>query len=78
ADKMNDKMETDRFMYTDKFSIKIYNRWGKLVFESEDYKKEWDCNDSGAGTYYFHATFTNTCYPDKEPVESKGYVQVLK
>ncbi|MFM9944777.1 MAG: gliding motility-associated C-terminal domain-containing protein, partial [Bacteroidia bacterium] len=26
----------------DKFDIKIYNRWGELVFESEDYNFAWD------------------------------------
>ncbi|MEN8927941.1 MAG: gliding motility-associated C-terminal domain-containing protein, partial [Flavobacteriales bacterium] len=41
----------------DALNIRVYNRWGQLVFESEDAKFEWDGNDEGgnplsAGSYF--------------------------
>jgi flagellar hook assembly protein FlgD len=41
----------------DALNIRIYNRWGQQVFQSDDAKFTWDGNDeSGAklspGTYY--------------------------
>jgi len=41
----------------DVLSIKVYNRWGQQVFESEDAQFRWDGNDENgkemaAGTYF--------------------------
>jgi len=31
----------------------VYNRWGKLVFEAENYKNDWDGKNLSDGTYYY-------------------------
>lgn len=48
--------------------LKIFNRWGNIVFESDNYQNEWDGRGTGAfsgrvlpaGTYYYVAEFLNT------------------
>jgi gliding motility-associated-like protein len=34
-------------------SLKVFDRWGKLVFEDDDYKNNWDGKDNADGTYFF-------------------------
>ena len=49
-------------------NLKIFNRWGNVVFESKNYQNEWDGRGTGAfsghvlpaGTYYYVAEFLNT------------------
>ncbi|REJ80175.1 MAG: hypothetical protein DWQ44_13165 [Bacteroidetes bacterium] len=35
------------------FKLKIFNRWGKLIFESDNSKNTWDAQDVSAGVYYY-------------------------
>ncbi|QSE96127.1 DUF7948 domain-containing protein [Fulvivirga lutea] len=51
--------------------LKVYNRWGRLVYENEDYQDTWDGATEPAGLYYFEAIITDetTC---------KGWVHLLK
>jgi hypothetical protein len=34
-------------------SLSIYNRWGILVYESADYRNDWDASGHPSGVYYF-------------------------
>ncbi len=34
-------------------TMRIYNRWGNLVYESNSYYDQWKGTDSAEGTYYF-------------------------
>jgi gliding motility-associated-like protein len=36
-----------------KSSLKIYNRWGTLIFEDLSYNNKWDGEDHPQGTYYY-------------------------
>lgn len=36
--------------------FKIYNRWGKLLFETSELTKAWDGSDAVAGTYFYLLT----------------------
>ncbi|KPM49527.1 hypothetical protein AFM12_02680 [Jiulongibacter sediminis] len=38
--------------------LKIFNRWGKTVFESEDYQNDWG-TDVAIGTYYYEIQIPN-------------------
>jgi hypothetical protein len=42
--------------------VKIYDRWGKLVFESDDRKFRWYASSESAGVYYYIIYFTNKQY----------------
>lgn len=52
-------------------AIKIYNRWGKLVYQNNNYKNDWAAENVDGGTYFFEVSLNgeNTC---------KGWVEVLK
>lgn len=44
-------------------SLVIYNRWGGVVFESDDYRYDWSGDDVESGVYYFEMTIEDhgTC-----------------
>jgi hypothetical protein len=43
-------------------SIRIYNRWGKLVFSSTNRFFRWYAPDAGAGVYYYLLKYTQEDY----------------
>lgn len=55
GDGYNDKFVIENLLvggYETK-KIRIYNRWGGLVYKSDDYQNDWDGGDLSEGTYYF-------------------------
>lgn len=42
--------------------LQIFNRWGNIVFETENYNNKWDGEDLADGTYYFIFMYTNKEY----------------
>jgi len=82
-DNKNENYTTHDYSWISKFNIKIYDRWGKLVFESEDPLKEWNGKNKGGdksddGVYYWHTSYVSSCYPDAEPKVCKGFVHLLR
>ncbi len=53
------------------WQIKVYDRWEKLVFESEDYQNDWGDKDTEATTYFYLLT-------SPEGKTCRGWIQVLK
>lgn len=53
-------------------AIWIYNRWGKLLYSSDNYQNNWDGDDNPDGTYFFVLKLTD---PEKE---YKGTVFITK
>lgn len=51
-------------------NIKIYNRWGKKVFEADNKNFAWSGDIFPAGVYYYIIDYTNALY--------KGTVSILK
>ena len=60
-------------------SFRVYNRWGKLVFETESLNTGWDgqcrSNDCPAGVYFYVAEVT---FESGESVVRKGNVTVVR
>jgi hypothetical protein len=57
----------------DKFpgsSLKIYNRWGKKIYESADYRNDWSGGGHSAGTYYFVLSVPMSGQSQAKPVAS--------
>lgn len=46
--------------------IKIYNRWGTLVYNMENYKNDWDGENLADGVYYFTLEYKTYFRTDKE------------
>ncbi len=80
GDGKNDLFEIKGIHLYPKNNLKIFNRWGNLVYESSPYKNEWDGSSNKAligggrlpvGTYYVILDFGD------EKIETyKGYVQL--
>ncbi|MFL5764864.1 MAG: gliding motility-associated C-terminal domain-containing protein [Bacteroidia bacterium] len=56
------------------FSIVIYNRWGRKVYESDDISKGWDGSNAVDGTYFYIIHATNIKGKEYNPT---GFVQRL-
>jgi large repetitive protein len=78
----------DFFVYsyfiTDNFQIFIYNRWGELVFQSNDRNFKWNgtYNNVGqplpGGTYAYVVKYYSSFRPDKGVQEQHGGVALLR
>ena len=68
--------------YAKEFSMKIFDRWGKQVYETADYMPEWDGringNDASAGVYYWISSYVSRCAPNNPPVIHKGFVHLMR
>lgn len=78
GDNRNDKFNVQFMEYFPTSSIKIFNRWGQIVFENDNYASYqastggWDPVDDPEGTYFFELRI-----PTIDKIET-GYIQVLK
>lgn len=52
-DGTNDFFVIDGIDLLENCVLKIYNRWGRLVYKSENYKNDWDGKGFAEGTYYY-------------------------
>ncbi|WP_185152799.1 PKD domain-containing protein [Fulvivirga aurantia] len=39
--------------------LRIYNRWGRLVYESDDYQDDWTAEEVPGGVYYYEVDIEN-------------------
>jgi len=53
GDGINDHFYITNIEYYPNSEIKIYNRWGKRVYESENYQGDWDGDNHSEGTYFY-------------------------
>ena len=72
-DGINDQFVID-MPNEDKLKLQIYNRWGSMVYESSDYKNNWQADDLPDGTYYYilYNEYNNS------PEEHKGWIEVMR
>ena len=70
----NNDRKNDGFRFSgwsSEISLRVYNRWGKMVYENESYKNDWDANNLPSGTYFYYVE-------DKQlNIKLKGWVDVL-
>jgi len=68
SDEKNDVFE----IITDaRVDLKIFNRWGKELYEDLDYQNNWNGKDVPAGTYFYEIQL-------EDNASCKGWLQVLK
>lgn len=62
------------------FYIKIYNRWGKLLFESSDPLIQWDGTignmQADAGVYFYFCRYKSSC--NDKTIEKEGLFHLLR
>lgn len=52
ADNKNDTFKAENIHFG-WWSLNVYNRWGRQVYHSEDYRNNWDGDDLSPGVYYY-------------------------
>ncbi|PSR04883.1 MAG: hypothetical protein BRD50_02570 [Bacteroidetes bacterium SW_11_45_7] len=77
GDGVNDEFVVGNARNYDDFEIRIYNRWGNLVYQSDNYQNDWDGTSSNGeelpdGTYYYVIRF------DGSDKLFKGSVSILR
>ena len=53
GDGINDFFAIKNIEYFPNSRLEIFNRWGKLIYESNDYKNDWDGANFPSGTYFY-------------------------
>lgn len=53
GDGENDALEFTGLEYYSNADLRVYNRWGRIVFESVSYNNKWKPSDLSEGTYYY-------------------------
>ena len=69
--------------YLETYKLSIFNRWGKLIFETEDISKGWDGkingNDCAPGVYFWAVDYKRAGYiPDAGEQKLTGSVTLLR
>lgn len=69
GDGKNDRFEIKGIQGYRGSRVQIFDRWGKLILDDEDYKNDWDGNGLPDGTYYYIFTRSDG------KVNAAGYFQ---
>ncbi len=72
GDGHNDLFVIDGIEYTSN-TVRIYNRWGQLVFESSNYRNQWNGGDLPDGTYFYEVVLQH-----KKDDPYTGHVTILR
>jgi gliding motility-associated-like protein len=79
-DGLNDFFRPHNALKADNYQFKVYNRWGQLVFQSNNWQAKWDGRINGAlqgtGVYVWMLSYTHR--DTKLPVFRKGTVTLIK
>ena len=76
GDDINDYWVLENLSYTEGCNVKIFNRWGAQIFETENYDNTWNGTSIGGellpeGVYYYIIQ----CYDN---ISFKGYITIIR
>lgn len=83
-DGKNDLFVPFPYRYVETINLKIYNRWGKLVFETNNPDINWDGSDKdtgllcSSGVYFYTCTVYEERFDGTTPRLLKGNIQLLR
>jgi len=72
GDNINDLFVIENLEAFKNVSLRIFNRWGRLLYQSDDYENTWNGENVTDGTY-FYVLFI----PDASTKEYKGTITIL-
>jgi gliding motility-associated-like protein len=79
-DLINDKLEIPNAHITD-FELRIFNRWGEIIFESTDPDRLWDGTYHGKiiapMIYAFVVSYKSSDFPDREKITRRGGIMLM-
>ncbi|HWV28796.1 MAG TPA: PKD domain-containing protein [Dyadobacter sp.] len=68
--------------YYTNFSMRIYNRWGEVIFATTDIEARWDGTYKGLkvqpGSYPYIISYEALYYPERNPITKRGSVMVIR
>jgi gliding motility-associated-like protein len=73
GDGINDYLKFKNLEIFSRNTLSIYNRWGKKIYEQENYKNDWNGGGHSDGTYFLILSV-----PDAKPAIYQGYFQLFK
>ena len=73
-DGLNDTFEILNLELFPGSQLIVYNRWGQVVYEDNNYKNDWEAEELKEGVYYWVVTLSQ---PSEESVVN-GYVHIIK
>ncbi len=82
GDGLNDEFKpVERYDYLQSYHISIYNRWGQMIFETNDINEGWDGNYKGQpapnGTYIYKIVY-KTYSTGEETQTRTGHVSLVR
>lgn len=72
GDGYNDRFVIDGITYTSN-TVRIFNRWGQLVYEANNYQNQWDGGELPDGTYFYEVILN---HKKEEPYT--GHLTILR
>ena len=66
GDDWNDELVFVGVDHTENYSIKIFDRWGRMAFESTNPDDNWDGDGSSEGTYFYELRYTDVCSSEEK------------
>lgn len=80
-DAINNKLDVPTAHITD-YLLRIYNRWGEVIFESLDPDIKWDGTYKGQlyapGVYAYYVTYKSRDFPERPPITKTGGIVIVK
>ena len=73
GDNVNDFLKFKNLEVFGSNNLTIFNRWGKKIFEQDNYKNDWNGGGFNDGTYFFILSV-----PEATPNTYKGYIQLMR
>ncbi|WP_293917753.1 MULTISPECIES: Ig-like domain-containing protein [unclassified Sphingobacterium] len=75
GDGKNDEFEVIGTGYYDRIEVQIYNRYGKIVYENDNYKNDWNAEGCLDQTYFYTVTAHKS---GEESKHKTGYVLIAR
>lgn len=74
GDKLNDELKL-KIADVQNYSMQVFNRWGRRVYEGHSATEGWNPTDNGPGTYYYQVEYTDCA---GRAQMARNWVEVVK
>jgi len=75
GDGRNDVFSVTNLEYYTNSILQVFNRWGKMIYENNNYQNDWDGENYSDGTYFF---ILKVNYGDEEYEDTHGSLTIIR